>query len=225
MKAGESLAVAALRLGSDSVLCMVLECSAFLQHSKVLFPAHGPVFSSPVRAPHNWGLCSLWLSELRSIYARQAQCRCPACGTTWIHWPFNLDSSWDLAIAIVSVVLPHYLKVLLQASTFVCSIGKVFNKWQCINIWTDGKQQCFIVEEMQYGPLLHNQSVIRTCNRRGNLGADVFLFCFFLVCWRNVCFADDVSLFNQLWILVAWGLYADNRFVGRSWLLVVVPLK
>lgn len=121
MKAGESLAVAALRLGSDSVLCMVLECSAFLQHSKVLFPAHGPVFSSPVRAPHNWGLCSLWSSELRSIYARQAQCRCPACGTTWIHWPFNLDSSWDLAIAIVSVVLPHYLKVLLQGSTFVCS--------------------------------------------------------------------------------------------------------
>lgn len=219
MKAGESLAVAALRLGSDSVLCMVLECSAFLQHSKVLFPAHGPVFSSPVRAPHNWGLCSLWSSELRSIYARQAQCRCPACGTTWIHWPFNLDSSWDLAIAIVSVVLPHYLKVLLQASTFVCSFGKVFNKWQCINIWTDGKQQCFIVEEMQYGPLLHNQSVIRTCNRRGNLGADVFLL--FLVSWRNVCFADDVSLLisSGFWWPEVFTLTIDLLGVAGCWLL------
>lgn len=55
---------------------MVLECSAFLQRSKVLFPTHGPVFSSPVGAPHNWGLCSLWSSVLRSIYARRVQCCC-----------------------------------------------------------------------------------------------------------------------------------------------------
>lgn len=32
---------------------MVLKCSAFLPRSKVLFPAHVPVFSSPVRGPHN----------------------------------------------------------------------------------------------------------------------------------------------------------------------------
>lgn len=57
---------------------MALERSAFLQRSKVLFPAHGPVFSSPVRASHNWGLCSLWLSVLllSSIYARRVQCCC-----------------------------------------------------------------------------------------------------------------------------------------------------
>lgn len=40
----------------EVTLCCVLMvpgCSAFLQRSKVLFPAHGPVFSSPVSAPHN----------------------------------------------------------------------------------------------------------------------------------------------------------------------------
>lgn len=55
---------------------MALKWLTFLQCSKVLFPAHGPVFSSPVRAPHNWGLCSLWSSELCSIYARHEHCCC-----------------------------------------------------------------------------------------------------------------------------------------------------
>ncbi len=79
---------------------MVFECSAFLQRSKVLFPAHGPVFSSPVGAPHNWGLCSLWSSVLCSIYARRVQCCCrvwddmnsfgPPTPTPLKAWPYPL---------------------------------------------------------------------------------------------------------------------------------------
>lgn len=58
---------------------MVLECSTFLQRCKVLFPAHGPVFRSPVQELHNWGLCLLWSSLLSSIDARQVH----YCSHVW----------------------------------------------------------------------------------------------------------------------------------------------
>lgn len=55
MPAGESSVTVAAGFGSDSVLCVdgapTLSIPAALQG--FLLPAYGPIFSSPVRAPHN----------------------------------------------------------------------------------------------------------------------------------------------------------------------------
>lgn len=75
MAAGESSTVATFGVTVHCVR-MALKCSAFLQRAKVLFPARGPVFSSPVWAPHNWGLCSLWSFSLLSVFAGRLQQRC-----------------------------------------------------------------------------------------------------------------------------------------------------
>lgn len=69
--AGESSTVATFGVTAHCAR-MALKCSAFLHLSKVLFPARGPVFSSPVLAPHNCSLCSLWSFSQWSIFCRVA---------------------------------------------------------------------------------------------------------------------------------------------------------
>lgn len=120
MEAGERSAVVAARFGSDSVLCvsMVLECSTFLQRSKVLFPAHGPVFSSPVWAPHNWGLCSLWSSVLCSIHAVQVQC----CSRVWDDMNSLVllpQPYWRPGLIHCLSCVGAFLKVWLKVMTFL----------------------------------------------------------------------------------------------------------
>lgn len=65
-------AVVAARFRSDSLLCVdgaqMLRIPPALQGFYSL--PLGPIFSCPVGAPHNWGLCSLWSSVLGCIYAQ-----------------------------------------------------------------------------------------------------------------------------------------------------------
>lgn len=111
---GESSTVATFGVTVHCVR-MALKCSAFLQRSKVLFPARGPVFSSPAWAPHNWDLCSLWSFSPFSIFCRAAAVALLRVGWQefiWLHkarpyllvkllWSFLLELLLDSIIAFV----------------------------------------------------------------------------------------------------------------------------
>lgn len=102
---------------------MVLECSAFLQRSKVLFPTHGPVFSSPVRAAHNWGLCSLWLRSvlLCSIHAQGVK----GCCRVFDDMNSLVLPLWILSRPDCLSCVCAFCTDLIGVVTFLSSVGKV----------------------------------------------------------------------------------------------------
>lgn len=188
MAAGESSRVAPFGVTVHCVW-MALECSAFLQCSKVLFPARGPVFSSPVWAPHNWGLCSLWSFSLFSIFS-QSGCSCATvCGMTWIHL-----ASQGPALSFGKVALELYMLQLWKYHWLRprCSVQTMFHKYPCHKSWTV-TEQTFICGGISEG-VLENEAIVISC-----VESKV------LLSW-NCCFVAAFCC------RVAWGRRVDALF-------------
>lgn len=188
MAAGESSRVAPFGVTVHCVR-MALECSAFLQCSKVLFPAHGPVFSSPVWAPHNWGLCSLWSFSLFSIFS-QGGCSCaPVCGMTWIHL-----ASQGLVLCFGKVAPEPYMLDLWKYHWLhpCCSVQKVFHKYLCHKSWTV-TEQTFICGGISEG-VLENEAITMSCVE------------------SKVLLSQKCCFIAAFCCLVAWGRRLDALF-------------
>lgn len=195
---------------------MALECSEFLQRSKVLFPAHGPVFSSPVRAPHNWGLCSLWSSAPRSVYAGREE----SCCRVWddmnslVHSrPYPL---FDLCVEAFCLGLVEGYSF-SWLDTLFCSVEKSFLHWLEDN---NALYYKFCWWTLSWVLFLCFHHVSRLCSFLSNLLRILVPWCL------DVLLADVVwvsqSVFVHLnWFHSVWGIIL-RAWVNRLFCIVII---